>query len=320
MLDGTNAPGVNNRGLLYNSVDSGVIQGLAIVSFASAGIYLVGSDANTIANNYLGVEADGVTAGGNNSGVLIISGDGNQVINNVASGNTQRGIDDLANNTVIEGNKVGTDAGGTVAVPNAAGITANGEDATIENNVVSGNSGVGISVGFNGDSGTTIASNLIGTDVTGTQDLGNTGDGVLIGGGVEGVRVGLLGGGNTIAFNGGGVQLAGGAGRDNRILQNSIFDNLARGIDLSRYRQRTRLRRTDPGDADTGPNNTQNFPDLTAAIRRGNAISITGRLNSTASTAFRIEFFASPECDTALHGEGQTFLHGSAPGPDPAGT
>ena len=54
-------------------------------------------------------------------------------------------------------------------------------------NVISGNGGVGISIGSGGTAN--IQGNLIGTDVTGNADLGNVGDGIAITGG-SGTAVG----------------------------------------------------------------------------------------------------------------------------------
>ena len=47
---------------------------------------------------------------------------------------------------------------------------------------------------------------------------------------------------------------------------------------------------------------------LTSANSNGGNTTITGTLNSTASTAFRIEFFSNAACDSSGNGEGQVFL------------
>ena len=154
---------------------------------------------------------------------------------------------------------------------------------------------------------------MIGTDVSGANDLGNShngvnvDDGVTLGWETEGVRIGLLGGGggNTIAFNGmNGVRVDSNAGRDNRIVQNSIFENDDLGIDLLNEG----VTANDSDDPDTGPNNLQNYPVLTGAFVAGDAISFTGSLNSNPSTTFRLEFFSSPECDGSGYGEGEDYI------------
>jgi trimeric autotransporter adhesin len=52
----------------------------------------------------------------------------------------------------------------------------------------------------------------------------------------------------------------------------------------------------DPGDADTGPNNHQNHPVITAAADSSAGSTIAGTLSSTASTAFTLEFFTGSVC------------------------
>jgi hypothetical protein len=64
----------------------------------------------------------------------------------------------------------------------------------------------------------------------------------------------------------------------------------------------------DAGDADGGPNLTQNFPVLVQAVNANGQTVITGTLNGAPSTAYRLQFFASPAPDPSGFGEGQTYL------------
>ena len=79
-----------------------------------------------------------------------------------------------------------------------------------------------------------IQGNKIGTDVTGTSAIPNSGDGIFVLGSPGGATIGGTGPGegNTIAFNSqSGVVIDGsigsmdGFGSDNTILNNSIFNN-----------------------------------------------------------------------------------------------
>jgi len=81
----------------------------------------------------------------------------------------------------------------------------------------------------------------------------------------------------------------------NRILSNSIFQNQALGIDLSN--SGTGGREQDAKDLDTGPNNLQNFPAITAA-------TITGTLRSKPEKPFTVQLFSNPTGTD----EGKTFL------------
>lgn len=79
------------------------------------------------------------------------------------------------------------------------------------------------------------------------------------------------------------------------ILGNRIFANAEPGIDLAQ----DGITANAPG-VRTGPNNLQNYPVLATAV----GTSVTGTLNSTANTSFRIEVFANP---TAVR-QGEVFL------------
>ena len=109
-----------------------------------------------------------------------------------------------------------------------------------------------------------VSGNYIGTDFTGTLDLGNSASGVGIGSGSQLNTVGgtTPGQGNIIAFNLDGVFVDDGS--SNAILSNSTFSNTGLGIDLAPGGV-AGLTPNDLDDADIGPNNLQNFPDLTLA-------------------------------------------------------
>src|SRR5439155_5473275 len=85
---------------------------------------------------------------------------------------------------------------------------------------------------------------------------------------------------------------------------NSIFSNGGLGIDLDLDGPAL----NDDDDPDTGANNLQNFPELTSVTNSGGMTTIAGRLNSVASTTYRIEFFANDAIDPSGYGEGQTFV------------
>ena len=136
---------------------------------------------------------------------------------NVISGNQGDGIasmaalSPIAANDTIQGNFVGTDATGTKPLGNGQdGIFLSGPTGVLvggtvagAGNVISNNGGNGINT-FPGATGLTIQGNYIGTDVTGTQAMGNAGAGVYIWSPVQ-VLIGgtTTGAGNVISNNGG---------------------------------------------------------------------------------------------------------------------
>ncbi len=184
------------------------IDGLAVNRFWSDGIVLVGSDAmdDLVWGNYLGVSPSSGTGAGNpnvgngGSGVVIANGPSNDTIGgtsaadrNILSGNSFYGVDitgagvggqGLNQDDVVEGNYIGTDASGTIAIANdadgvlvdvARNITIGGTIAG-SRNLISGNAGQGVTLSRT--IGVTVEGNYIGTDVTGAKALGNGADGV----------------------------------------------------------------------------------------------------------------------------------------------
>jgi len=228
------------------------------------------------------------------------------------------GIFHLAGGTIIRGNRIGTDVTGTIARPNTFGIEVTGTNvfaggATIggsgpnDGNVISGNLSDAIRVFL---SSATIQGNRIGTSATGTA-LTNGGYGIFVDSGETTIGGTVAGAGNVIANNGNfGVHVRiGSAAAHNAsnaaILGNSISNNGFLGINNSAPDVVTL---NDPGDADSGPNDLQNFPVVTSATLGAGTVTVSGTLNSTAAATFRVELFSSVACGSFGHGQGLTYL------------
>ncbi|HZD16668.1 MAG TPA: NosD domain-containing protein, partial [Actinomycetota bacterium] len=153
------------------------------------GIHLQGSLATaTISGNHIGTNPAGTGAVANgNSGISLASVVGATVggsgagEGNVVSGNGLYGISiSSASQTTVEGNRIGTDATGSAAVPNGSdGVIVNaGSDNTIggtaagSGNLISGNTGDGVTLWGDGNA---LEGNTIGLDATGMVELGNGG-------------------------------------------------------------------------------------------------------------------------------------------------
>jgi CSLREA domain-containing protein len=166
---------------------------------------------STIQGNYIGTDKDGETALGGGAGIHLKSsenviGGANAGTRNVISGNTTNILIEspeagVVSNNRIQGNYIGTDATGEVAL-GGAGINASG----IHHRVEGGEAGAR-QVIFGGaslaGSGHEIVGNLIGTDKDGTDAL-------------------------PTSFSGG----LGVSGFNNTILRNVISGNLGDGLDL----------------------------------------------------------------------------------------
>jgi hypothetical protein len=314
----------------------GEVGGRNIISGnGQAGVRLVdaGTNNNLVQLNYIGLDVTGTVARPNSQqGVILDSGagaaTGNTIggvgLGNVISGNGGAGVEvrQLMTGTIIVGNLIGTNAAGTAGIGNgshgvylASGTASHtiGGTAAGTRNVISANAGQGVRIDGAGTVNNVVAGNYIGTDAAGTGALGNTSGGIAITNAAAGNTIGgtAAGAGNRIAFNATyGINVAAAAGTGNGILGNSIYGNVAElGIDLV---HEPGVTANDLGDVDTGPNNLQNFPVLSAAsTNTTDHIHIAGSLNSAASTVYRIEFFANSALvgpDPSGFGEGQRYL------------
>lgn len=284
------------------------------------GLPLIGYDTqhNIIQGNYIGTNAAGTAAVANTYGILFDDGSHYNTVGglgngegNLLSGNSGYGLF-LYNNGTTEnwsyGNLIGTDFSGTSAVPNGIGVVIDGIATrhVLDKNVISGNTQSGIAIHITGTNEHHITRNLIGTDITGTQPLGNGGDGIRI---AEGGQYNIIGGpdsGNVIAYNGGnGITVLTAADYGNTFSENLIYGNAQLGIDL--YPQG--ISENDPGDVDSGPNQLMNFPVLDSTFYNGGfgITTIWGYIDHPDPENCRIELFGSTS-DTSCHGQAQGFI------------
>ena len=205
------------------SAGSTTVQGLAIGGFSGEGINLSAAGSNTITANYLGTTAAGTVDANGLDGILVQSGSNtNTISDNTISGNTQNGIylngqaggsgTTATSGNIIIGNFIGTGTTGAsvagnknngIEVQNAPNTVIGGTTAAARN-IISGNK-VGLGLYNNSDT-SVIEGNYIGTDVSGSNPLGNTGDGIEL----EGISNSTIGGtasgaGNVISGNDNGI-------------------------------------------------------------------------------------------------------------------
>jgi hypothetical protein len=328
---------------LESGSDGSVMRGLNFRNFTNA-VQIARSNQNRVECNFIGTDETGAIAAPNNVGNGVFfqcEGTGNIVggtgvgDGNLISGHAVDGVQffggadcsptagNIPTGNSVLGNFIGTARDGVTPLGNGfAGVSffgAPGADGnfvgvlpdgtTIRGNVIGANGTSGILIdgdpgGVDGTDGTVVMGNFLGTDRSGTVDLGNVfggvdiliGDDNLVGGSIAGA-------GNMIAFNGEGVYLAQDAGTGNRIQQNRIYDNLGLGIELIDGSGDLGATPNDPGDVDTGANQLQNFAEVFSAEEDGGLLSVTYAVDS-ATLPIRVEFFIADDDGT----EGARFI------------
>jgi len=273
---------------------SNIVTGCTISSNALHGVNIGGLSGG------FGVSAgsnavSGVTAFANGGDGVILGGTTNSLMGSTISSNAGDGVFVLGMGNSVGGSASG--AGNIISANASNGVDIAGYNVT--------NSGPAAS-DFN-----VVQGNFIGTDATGTNNLGNIGSGVLINGSVAEASTNVIGGeltgqANIIAFNdSNGVTVVSNAVAD-AILGNSIFSNAVLGIELGTSGVTSNL----PfGTVSSGPNNFQNYPLLTSAVCSNSGLVIQGSITSSVtSTPAHIEFFANDACDPSGFGQGQVFI------------
>ncbi len=220
-FDGTTVIGNGVNGVKIDVAMGNVIGGTVagarnvISGNGQNGIFISGSE-TVVQGNLIGVNIHGVAVLPNGlSGVLIAGTIPNTIggitavpgtpPGNVISGNQREGISIVGRGNQVQGNLIGTDINGTTKLGNGHdGVRIDGTDNTLggtaagARNVISGNgylTGLRNGIQILG-SGNTVIGNFVGTDINGTAELGNAGNGltiafgqnILIGGTTAGAR------------------------------------------------------------------------------------------------------------------------------------
>jgi CSLREA domain-containing protein len=301
VIDGTSQPGFSDEPIigldgsgagtvdgLHITAGSSVVRALAIYAFDN-GILLDVNGGNTVVASVVGSTGKAVQCedlGNTAAGIVVQSSD------NVIGGASLTLSNEIVCNTT-DGIRI-TNTSGTIVQGNFIGL---GEVDDLDD--------LGLADLGNGRDGVRIESstdNTIGGTglFQGNFIVRNVGDGVRIAGAASANnRIA----GNTIAQNDGYGILLPDAGTGNEFETNHISDSGQMGIDLGE----DGVTENDIGDTDTGPNDYQNYPDI-SSVRIGGAVYIDGALRSTASTNFSIEIFESEFCDATNHGEGESFV------------
>jgi CSLREA domain-containing protein/uncharacterized repeat protein (TIGR01451 family) len=208
-IDGSTQPGFSTKPIieldgsmlgkgingLSISAANCVIRGLVINRFEGDGIAINTSN-NVIQGNFIGTNPAGASSLGNAESGISITGGSNNLIGgttaqarNLISGNLNNGILVFGSSSTgnqIKGNLIGLDFTGTVDLGNGAdgvsifaspGNIVGGAEAGARN-VISGNTGKGVSVLISDATGNQVLGNFIGTDISGALDRGNSSDGI----------------------------------------------------------------------------------------------------------------------------------------------
>ena len=299
---------------------------------AQDGIFLDGTSAasNVVQGNFIGTSADGTSALGNLRGGVGISeapanliGGADSRAGNLISANVNyHGIwlfGTGATRNLIQGNKIGTDVTGNVAL--FSGYQGIYLESAVTNTIGGAVPGAGNLISANNRSGiyltkaswNIIQGNLIGTKSDGVTALGNLLHALDCQPGSCNNTIGGTdaGAGNRLAFSRtysgsgyAGARIRSGS-TNNAVLGNAIFSNDGLGIDLGTVGISPNI--SCGGSDGTAANMAQNFPLLTQAVS-GNGTSVRGTLNSRPNQMFALQFFANPAADPSGYGEGQVYL------------
>jgi Calx-beta domain len=229
---GTNAAGtaeVHNSGGItifnaapLNNVIGGTAAGAGNLISGNQGFGIIANGTGTtIQGNLIGTDVTGTKRLQNSAGVIvngqnILVGGVIAAARNVISGNSGEGVNIRGTGSKLQGNYIGTDITGTLALGNfGSGVSAaesvliGGTEPGMRNIISANGSSGNVVLGFNNSGSVVVQGNYIGPDVTGTRSLGGPTPGVNIVAGNHTIGGAVAGAGNVISGNTMGIQLGG---------------------------------------------------------------------------------------------------------------
>jgi titin len=257
----------------------------------------VSTHSNVVKGNYIGTNAAGNAALGNNQGVQVALGASfNTIKGNLISGNLGEGVALIDARTVrnaVLGNVIGLTAAGT-ALGNYDGVSvtqgANGNyigGAEVgAGNVIARNMRHGVVLQGYGTSYNYVQGNFIRHNADSGILIASAASANIIGGSLPGEA-------NTITGNRrNGIRTVA-VGRRNLIRGNSIYANGALGIDIN-----------------SNGVTLAHTVKLTEAVTSNTGTTITGQVIGAPNATYTVELFASADADPSGFGEGERPLPG----------
>ncbi|MEP3479784.1 MAG: cadherin domain-containing protein [Fuerstiella sp.] len=300
-----------------------------VISGNTYGVIVRGtSTGTTVSGNYIGTDITGnALLGSVNYGVFVQDTANNNTIGGATSAHANviagaltdavtfwsEGVD----NNTIQNNEIGVSADGTTNLGGSGiRVTSGGDNNQILDNLIASSSQAGIELD-GAATGNVLQGNIIGTDVSGTQNWGSGEYGILIHGGASNNTIGGVGDGegNVIAFSGqnilsfdSGISVQD-TSTGNTIRGNRIYSSVGIGIDLS-VSDGDGVTGNDAGDGDTGANGFQNWIVLNSASIAGDGtFSYELDTSSVVNGTYIVDFYASTDLDSGTV-EGQRYLGG----------
>jgi hypothetical protein len=276
LIDGTTQSGYTTRPVV--EIDGSLIPG------ASIGVDFGGSNV-AITKCYIGLTPSGARKA---NGTGVVAGYGTvggsaAADRNIISGNTTYGVRVTGNDVRVDGNYIGTDPSGSVAIPNDIGIEINGASASIGaydsiGNLIAGNSSYQVRI--RGARAASVWNNIVGLA---------TGSPGTAGFFVDASSASVINH-NTIRNQNTGVLVTGGS-QSIRIGWNSIYKSRI-AIDLSSDPLGDGPTLNDPGDGDSGPNALLNYAVVQSATATSNGVKLHVLIDSKPSS-YMVQYFAN---------------------------